>query len=82
MDSDLMLSEYKGVEEEELHQMTWKEQMKSVFELSIKKRMLKLMPQIIWTGLSIAMFSSLLTEIINDSIKPDPNKSDDENDKD
>lgn len=62
--------------------MTWKEQMKSVFELSIKKRMLKLMPQIIWTGLSIAMFSSLLTEIINDSIKPDPNKSDDENDKD
>ena len=56
--------------------------MKSVFELSIKKRMLKLMPQIIWTGLSIAMFSSLLTEIINDSIKPDPNKSSDENDKD
>ena len=44
--------------------------------------MLKLMPQIVWTGLSIAVFSSLLTDMINDAIKPDPNKSDEENDRD
>ena len=40
------------------------------------------MPQIVWTGLSIAVFSSLLTDMINDAIKPDPNKSDEENDRD
>jgi MFS family permease len=40
------------------------------------------MPQMFWTGMSIAVYSSLFSVMLNDCIKDDPSKTPDENDKD
>ena len=42
-------------------------------------RMLHLMPEIFWSGISIAVYSSLFSTMINDSIDDDPDLNDDEN---
>ena len=59
---------------------TIKEQIISTLKLCIDKRMLRLMPQIFWTGISIAIYSSLLSVVVSDSVKYDPTMSKDEND--
>jgi hypothetical protein len=36
-----------------------------VFKLAISKRMLPLLPELIWTGISLAYFSGILVEMMS-----------------
>lgn len=40
----------------------------SVGRMAIDRRMLMLMPQILWTGVSVAYYSGILVDIIADSV--------------
>ena len=50
--------------------------------MMVNPRMLRLMPQIVWTGISIAVYSSLFSVMINDAVKLNPDLTPDENNKD
>ena len=50
------------------------------WEMTTNKRMLRLLPELIWTGMSIGIFASKLAVMVNDCIKDDPKKTPDEND--
>jgi hypothetical protein len=40
----------------------------SVGKMAIDRRMLMLMPQILWTGVSVAFYSGILVDVIADSV--------------
>jgi hypothetical protein len=42
--------------------------LKAVLRLAITKRMLVLMPEILWCGISIAYYSGMLVLIMSDSL--------------
>lgn len=60
-------------------EVVFKDQMMQIYKMAKNKRMLMLMPQIFWTGISIAVYSSLFSVMINDSVKIDPTKSEEQN---
>lgn len=48
-----------------------REDMKSIIKMGKSKRMRRLMPQLLWTGISIAYYSSCLVPMITDTISED-----------
>jgi hypothetical protein len=46
-----------------------KENLMAVLRLSVTKRMLVLMPEILWCGISIAYYSGMLVLIMSDSLE-------------
>jgi len=62
-------------EEHAINQNTVIEDLKSIINLLIDKRMMYLAPEILWAGMSLAIFTGLLVLSISETIKGnDPNE--------
>ena len=57
------------------NEQTMCEDIKETYSLIISKRMLKMVPLIMWSALSIAIYSSLFVPLMTDTMKENPDTS-------
>lgn len=60
------LSKLRG--SKNVEQMTVMQRTASIWRMAINKRMLVFLPQLLWTGVSIAYYSGILVSVISDSV--------------
>lgn len=60
------MSKLRGNEDEVA--LTMGERFKSIMRMATNKRMLWFLPQLLWTGVSIAYYSGILVTVISESV--------------
>jgi len=74
IDGELKLikgDQLEKVEKEASESRSFKQNTAAVFKLMVDKRMVRLYPEIFWTGCAISINSSMLVNLMADAVKSD-----------
>ena len=66
-----MTLEGQDLDKKEEEPLSFKENVKAVCKLFVNKRMIRLYPEIFWTGATLAINSSMLVNLMADAVKHD-----------